>query len=94
MENFILVPAISGLVAQILNLLEALKADPARQPNFKDWIYWLPYLIGPILGGFAGYYSFHDNPNSFTTTLGVQVGISAPLLLRGLAATIPTPQRN
>ena len=90
MDAYILLPAFAGLVAQILNLMDALKVDPSRRPNFKDWIYWIPYILGPILGGFAGYYSFHDNPESFTTPLGVQVGIAAPLLLKGLASAVPT----
>lgn len=89
MPNYIIVPAIAGLIAQVLNLLDALKADPSRRPNFKDWVYWLPYVIGPILGGFAGYISFNGAEASFTTTLGVQIGISAPLLLKGLASAVP-----
>lgn len=89
MEKYILIPAMAGLIAQVLNLFDALRADPSRRPNFKDWVYWLPYFLGPILGACAGYYSFNDNPNSFTTALGVQVGIAAPLLLKGLASAAP-----
>ena len=69
--------------------MEAIQQDPARRPNFKDWVYWLPYIIGPVLAGFAGYYSFDGNKKTFTTALGVQVGIAAPLLLKGLASAAP-----
>ena len=89
MSEYILIPGIAGFVAQLLNLFEIAKLEPARRPNFKDWIYWLPYLIGPVIGGFAGYLSFHDNISSFTTLLGVQVGIAAPLTLKGFASVIP-----
>lgn len=89
MQEYILIPSIAGLVAQLLNLLEIVKLDASRRPNFKDWIYWLPYIIAPVLGGFAGYFSFHDNISSFTTMLGVQVGIAAPLTLKGLANIAP-----
>ncbi|MBK8088551.1 MAG: hypothetical protein IPK31_11695 [Chitinophagaceae bacterium] len=89
MQEYILIPCIAGFVAQLLNLLEVAKLEPTRRPNFKDWIYWLPYIIGPLVGGFAGYLSFHDNSSSFTTILGVQVGIAAPLTLKGFANVIP-----
>jgi hypothetical protein len=50
---------IAGLVAQLLNLLEVTKLEPARRPNFKDWVYWLPYIIGPIVQvKTAGYFFF------------------------------------
>jgi hypothetical protein len=47
------------------------------------------YIIGPVLGGFAGYFSFHNKPDSFTAMLGVQVGIAAPLILKGFANAVP-----
>lgn len=91
MGNYVYVwlPALAGFLVQLLNLLEIAKLEPARRPNFKDWVYWIPYFVGPILGAFAGYFSFHDKPDSFTTALGVQVGASAPLILRGFANVIP-----
>jgi hypothetical protein len=89
MPNYILIPGIAALFAQLLNLLELTKLEPSRRPDFKDFVYWLPYIIGPVVGGFAGYFSFHDNINSYTTMLGVQVGIAAPLTLKGFANVIP-----
>jgi hypothetical protein len=91
--KYVWLPALSGLIAQILNLLEAIQQDPARRPNFKDWVYWIPYVIAPLLGGFAGYFSFGDNEKTFTIALGVQVGIAAPLLLKGLASAAPKLNR-
>ena len=92
MQNYILIPCIAAFVAQLLNLLEIAKLEPARRPNFRDWVYWLPYIIGPVVGAFAGYFSFHDNIESFTTMLGVQVGIAAPLTLKGFANVVPKIQ--
>ena len=89
MPDYILIPAIAGFVAQLLNLLELAKIETARRPNFKDPIYWIPYIVGPILGGVAGYFSFHDNIENFTTMLGAQVGVAAPLTLKGLASAAP-----
>ena len=89
MSQYILLPALAGFLIQLLNLLEITKLEPARRPNFKDWVYWLPYIIGPVIGGFAGYFSFHDKPDSFTAMLGVQVGIAAPLILKGFANVVP-----
>ena len=91
MEMYVWLPALAGLIIQILNLTEAAKLTPDRRPNFKDPIYWIPFIVGPFLGGFAGFFSFHDDPNSFTAYLGVQVGVAAPLILKGLANSIPTP---
>lgn len=94
MPDYILIPCIAGLVAQLINLLELNKIDPARRPNFKDPIYWIPYIIGPVLGGVAGYFSFHDNIESFSTMLGAQVGVAAPLTLKGLANAAPRLPHN
>jgi len=89
MSQYILLPALAGFLIQLLNLLEITKLEPARRPNFKDWVYWLPYIIGPVIGGFAGYFSFHDKPDSIAAMLGVQVGIAAPLILKGFANVVP-----
>ncbi len=95
MQEYILIPAIAGFVAQLLNLLEIARLEPARRPNFKDWVYWLPYIIGPIVSGFAGYFSFNGNMAGFTPMLGVQVGIAAPLTLKGFANVLPKiPPQN
>jgi len=89
MSEYVLIPSIAGFAAQLLSLLEIVKLEPARRPNFRDWVYWLPYIIAPVIGGFAGYLSFHDNTATFTTLLGFQVGIAAPLTLKGFANVIP-----
>lgn len=94
MSEYILIPALAGFVAQLLNFLELAKIDATRRPNFKDPIYWLPYIVGPILGAAAGYFSFHDNIENFTTMLGAQVGIAAPLTLKGLANAAPHLRHN
>lgn len=94
MQDYIWVPAMAGFIAQLLSLLEVSKLEPSRRPDFRNWMYWLPYIIAPLLGAFAGFYTFHDStPAAFSTIQGVQVGIGAPLLIKGLVSSIPQGNR-
>lgn len=91
--QYIWLPALSGLVVQLLNLVEMLRLDAASRPDLRDWVYWVPFAAGPILGGFAGFLSFEHGAN-FTYQLGAHVGASAPLILKGLANTVPRTNRG
>lgn len=94
MQEYIWLPALAGLMVQLLNLLEAARLDASRAPDFASFTYWIPYIIAPILGGFAGYCTFHNSGADYTTLMAAQVGASAPLFIRSLASTIRPLQRT
>lgn len=94
MQEYIWLPALAGFMVQLLNLLEALKLDASRAPDFTRFTYWIPYIAAPILGGFAGYCTFHGSEVKYTTLMVAQVGASAPLLIRSLASAIPRAEQR
>ncbi|ACU61744.1 hypothetical protein [Chitinophaga pinensis] len=94
MQEYIWFPALAGLMVQLLNLLEATRLDASRTPDFTSFTYWIPYIVAPILGGFAGYCTFHNSETSYTTLMAAQVGASAPLFIRSLAGIARPPQRT
>lgn len=77
-----------ALAVQLLNFLELIRLPEQSRPNFKSFIYWLPFIINPLLGAFMGYAYAHSSAN-INTPLAIHIGISAPLILRGMANVIP-----
>ena len=82
------IAAFGSLAINLLNLMEALQLPPDRRPTFTDVAYWVPYVIYPILGGFVAYV-YLTAQFDLNAVLALQVGASAPLILRAAAAAIP-----
>ncbi|EKS7204520.1 hypothetical protein O8H67_003192 [Enterobacter asburiae] len=81
--------AIAGaFFIKLLELAELHKLPKIERPDLKDWLYWIPYLILPILGGGLAYVYIASN-TSLTPLLSVNIGISAPLVLRAMAQIVP-----
>jgi hypothetical protein len=88
----VILAAIGGASVNLLNLMELQNVPKERRPDFKDWLYWLPYLIWPLLGGVVAFmYQQADAP--LTKTVAFHVGASAPLIIRSMANVIPAPAR-
>jgi len=85
--------AIGGLLIQLLSLAELAKVPKSRRPDFKDFIYWLPYLINPFFGGILTY-AYFDGQDHVNKLLAIHVGASAPLIIRSMISTIPTGVKN
>lgn len=84
----IYIAAGGSLAVNLLNLLEALNLPKDRRPIFRDVTYWVPYVIYPILGGFVAYV-YVASGFEIKPVLALQVGASAPLILRAAANAIP-----
>ncbi|MEZ9741331.1 hypothetical protein BCU90_16330 [Vibrio lentus] len=83
--------AMAGAFAiKLLELAELHKITPAERPDFKDIFYWVPFIILPILGGgLAQVYVSSDT--MLSPLLAVNIGVSAPLMLRAMAQAVPEP---
>jgi hypothetical protein len=93
MNQTIILAAVGGLIYNVLPLLELQKTPKADRPDFKDWLFWLPFFIWPLLAGLLGFaYSSSPKPDAapaMTPLLALNVGLSAPLILRAMAQANP-----
>lgn len=81
--------AMSGALAiKLLELAELHKVPTEERPDFKDLLYWLPFFILPLLGGGLAFVYVSSN-TLLSPILAVNVGLSAPLMLRAMAQAIP-----
>lgn len=77
-----------GLAIKLLELTELYKLAKPERPDLKDWLYWIPFIVMPLLGGgLALTYTLSDI--SLQPVLAVNVGVSAPLILRTMAELNP-----
>lgn len=92
MENSILQPVVcailGALAIKLLELAELAKIPKIRRPDFHDWIYWVSFVIMPAIGGFLAY-MYVTSGVALKPILACNVGISAPLILRAMAQTLP-----
>ena len=82
----ILITVGGAFAISMLNLIEVLRLPAATRPHIKSFIYWLiNFGLNPIIAGFIGY-CYSTNGAELGAVNALQVGASAPLLLRGLAS--------
>lgn len=90
----VILAAIGGFVVNLLSLLELQNVAKDRRPNFKDFLYWLPYIAWPLLGGLVGFLYYDAAAlQQQSKFVSFQLGLSAPLILRAAASAIPAPAR-
>ncbi len=86
--QLILIAAGGGLALQLLNLLEIPHLEKNDRPDFKDWVYYIPYFINPIIAAFIAYVYLKAN-TTLNPVLALHIGASAPVILRTMASTLP-----
>lgn len=84
----VLFATLGALALQLLGLLDIKNTPKAERPDFKDFFYWLPFFVSPVLGGFIAF-AYVNGGDTLTPMLSINVGVSAPLLLKSLATSIP-----
>lgn len=73
---------------QLLGLMELKNVPKTQRPDFKDIFYWLPFIVGPILGG--GLVMAYIYPaETLKPLVAINIGISAPLILKSMATINP-----
>ena len=77
-----------GLAIQVLGVLELQNIPKIQRTDLRDPIYWLSFVLMPFLGG--GLVLAYIYPNSpMEPLLAVNIGVSAPLILRAMAKVVP-----
>ena len=79
---------LGGATLQLLNVIDGLSAPPDRRPDFKSIAYYLVILFNLVLSAILGYVYF-DAGQKLNKIVYFHVGLSAPLILRSLATTVP-----
>ncbi|SFE52908.1 hypothetical protein [Spirosoma endophyticum] len=80
---------LGGATLQLLNLIDALSAPPDRRPDFRSVAYYLAIVFNLALSAILGYVYFDETTQKLNKMVYFHVGLSAPLILRSLATTIP-----
>lgn len=81
--------AVTGAFAiKLLELAESYNLPKPKRPDFRDWLYWASFLIMPLLGG-AIAHAYVSSSTNLTPILAINVGVSAPLILRTMAQVNP-----
>ena len=89
----VLISGLGGLSVQLLYIVDGLNAPKDRQPDFKSVGYYIGILINIGLSLILGYIYF-DEAQKLNKIVYFHIGLSAPLILRTLATTLPEVVRN
>jgi len=84
----ILAGAAGAFAIQLLNLMELHNIPKDKRPDLYDFFYWLPFIVAPLVGGFVCW-AYSASDYEIKPILGIQLGASAPLILRAMASAIP-----
>ena len=77
-----------ALGIKLLELAELYKLPKLERPDLKDWLYWVPFIVMPILGGGLAQ-MYISSEILLKPILAVNIGVSAPLILRAMAELNP-----
>jgi len=88
MNTPIVLACVGGFSVNILQLMEYSKLPKPDRPDFKDLLFWLPYLVWPILGGVLAF-AYIESGINLSPLLALNVGLSAPLIFRAMLEANP-----
>jgi hypothetical protein len=93
MSEYVVIAAVGGFAYNLVPLLELWKTPKESRPDFRECLYWLPYLAWPILAGFLLY--LYESPDlKLSKLLAFHIGVSAPLAIRAMMKVLPvTPDK-
>jgi len=89
----ILISTLGGLAVQLLYVIDGMKAPKDRAPDFKSVSYYIGIVFNIALSAILGYVYF-DEDQHLNKIVYFHIGLSAPLILRTLATTIPEVVRT
>ena len=93
MNTFIILSGAGGFIFNILQLMELARVPKEQMPDFKDVLYWIPYVIWPILGGLLAYVCI-ESGLVLSPLTALNLGLSAPLIFRQMINANPlSPSR-
>ncbi len=77
-----------GLAINVVNIIELQNVPKERWPNFKSVLYWVAFIAWPALG-FGLVYVYINSGITMEPILALNVGASAPFILKSMAQAIP-----
>ena len=77
-----------GFLINILQLVEYSKLPKAKRPDFKDVLFYIPYIAWPVSGGVLAF-AYQSSGVALSPILALNIGLSAPLILRAMAESNP-----
>ena len=83
--NSALIAAAGAFCVQLLGITALANVPISQRPNFKDIVYWTPFLIHPLLGAFLVCVHGLSGTQEMSAWLALNVGISAPLVFKSIA---------
>ncbi len=88
MIELIILGFIGGLLVDFLQILELQNKPKGERPDIKEFVNWIPYVAWPFIGAILVY--AYDIPGlQLNKLLSLQIGMSAPLVLRQMARSNP-----
>ena len=84
----VFISGLGGAAVQILYLIDGFNAPKDRRPDFASPLYYIGILLNIALSVILGYVYF-DDQQKLNRIVYFHIGLSAPLILRTLATTIP-----
>jgi hypothetical protein len=73
---------------QFIALMELGRIPKTERPDFKDPLYWLPFVVAPLIGGGLALAYIYPT-DVLKPFVAINVGVSAPLILRSMANINP-----
>jgi len=87
-HDSVIFAAFGAFAIQLLSLIELKNVKKTERPDFKDILYWLPFIVSPILAG--GIVLAYIYPTDTLSPLAsINIGVSWPLILRSIAKNNP-----
>ncbi|PYU90083.1 MAG: hypothetical protein DMG25_17795 [Acidobacteria bacterium] len=78
-----------GFAVNFLRLFDLLHLPRGQRPEtVRDWLYVTQFLVLPILGGGLAY-AYQASGTSLSPILAVNIGASAPAILKSFASVVP-----
>jgi hypothetical protein len=78
-----------GFAINFLRLFDLLSLPRSQRPEtYRDWLYVLQFLVLPILGGGLAY-AYEASGTGLSPILAVNIGASAPAILKSFASVAP-----
>lgn len=88
MLTALLIAAAGALAVQLLPLLSMWQVAPDERPNFKEVVYWLPFLVHPMIAVLL-VWVYYSSELVTQPVAALHIGISAPLIIRSLSNAAP-----
>lgn len=91
-ENM-LVAAVGGFLFNAVPLFTLGTKPKEERPDFKDLLYWLPYLGWPIIGAFLVY--VYESPDfHLTKLLSFHIGLASASIVNQMFNALPIKPSN